>query len=118
MREKLQRFMIGRYGQDELNRTLNISALICIVLSFFIRPFYYLALLLLIYEIFRSLSRNFAARSKELGHYKEIKNLLFGTKTHKIFRCKNCHQQIRVPRGKGKISITCPKCKHQFIKRT
>lgn len=129
MRDKIQRFMAGRYGQDELNRALLIAALVCMALSMLWRPFYSLALVFLVFEIFRMLSRNFGARSRErslyvetkrkvVAKFKESKNLLFGTKTHKIYRCKNCHQQIRVPRGKGKIVITCPKCKTEFVKRT
>ena len=37
---------------------------------------------------------------------------------HRIFRCPKCDQRVRVPRGRGKISITCPKCGHEFIKRS
>ena len=39
-------------------------------------------------------------------------------KNHKIFQCGKCGQMIRVPKGKGKIAITCPNCKQEFIKRT
>ena len=39
-------------------------------------------------------------------------------KEHRIFRCPNCDQRVRVPRGRGKIEITCPRCSHKFIKRS
>jgi ribosomal protein L37AE/L43A len=47
-----------------------------------------------------------------------LKLSLVGTKTHKYYRCTHCRQLIRVPRGKGKICISCPKCRTEFIKRT
>jgi len=122
MRERLERFMIGRYGQDPLNRILLIAAMVLIVASMFWRPFYSLAFILMIITIFRMMSRNIGARQREYEFFaektREGKNLLFGTKTHKIFRCPRCHQQIRIPRGKGKIMITCPKCHQEFKKRT
>ena len=39
-------------------------------------------------------------------------------KTHRYFRCPQCRATVRVPKGKGQIRITCPHCKHQFIKKT
>lgn len=39
-------------------------------------------------------------------------------KDHRIFRCPNCDQRVRVPRGRGKIEITCPRCSHRFVKRS
>ncbi len=50
-------------------------------------------------------------RTKSYGKPKTDKN-------HKIFQCGKCGQMIRVPKGKGKIAITCPSCKQEFIKRT
>ena len=46
------------------------------------------------------------------------KNAMRSDKEHRIFRCPNCSQRVRVPRGRGKIEITCPRCGHQFIKRS
>ncbi|MDO5519606.1 MAG: hypothetical protein Q4G58_03830 [bacterium] len=39
-------------------------------------------------------------------------------KDHKIFQCGKCGQMIRVPKGKGKIAIKCPRCGQEFVKRT
>jgi phage FluMu protein Com len=83
----------------------------------------------LAYALLRILSRNIEKRTKENYTYCEIvrnikvkfKNLLLiliGTKTHKYYRCGKCRQLIRVPRDKGKIRITCPKCKAEFVRRT
>ena len=46
------------------------------------------------------------------------KNAMRSDREHRIFRCPNCDQRVRVPRGRGKIEITCPRCGHQFIKRS
>ena len=37
---------------------------------------------------------------------------------HRYFDCPKCRQPVRVPRGKGKIMITCPKCKERFQRKT
>jgi len=51
------------------------------------------------------------------GINKKIKELR-DSKTHKYFSCPKCKQKLRLPRGKGKISISCPKCQTQFIRKT
>ena len=67
--------------------------------------------------IFRSLSRNVYKRYEEnrkfLMFWQKLKD-----KDHRYYNCPRCHQQVRVPKGKGKISITCPKCQEKFIKTT
>lgn len=130
MREKFYRFMQGRYGTDEWNRTLMILSLILLVLSAFGLNFLYLpALLLLIYIYFRMFSRNLYKRRQEntvyLQYEYKIKQFWAAKKrnwkqrkTHHIYKCPSCKQKIRIPRGKGKIEIRCPKCSHTFIKRS
>ena len=130
MREKLQRFMWGRYGNDQLNRFLMILVLVLLVLSMIFRgPFYFLALAALIYSYFRMFSRNVTKRYAENQTYltKIYKIRTFFTRQksmwkqrriYHIYKCPNCRQKIRIPRGKGKIEIRCPKCSTTFIKKS
>ncbi|MEZ3507216.1 MAG: zinc-ribbon domain-containing protein [Lachnospiraceae bacterium] len=127
MREKLQRFMWGRYGSDRLNQVLMVCALIGFLLSFVGgNLFELLALGLLGYVYFRMFSRNIAKRSAENQWYLarewkarrwfQNKKREFGERReYKIFKCPNCGQKLRIPRGKGKIEIRCRKCGNEFI---
>ncbi len=127
--QKMTAFMYGRYGYDALNKFLTVAALVCMILSPFIRLFYPIAMILLIALIFRTYSRNISARQKELDAYLKIKyrcsqrihrtkNKYLNRKTHKYYNCPKCRAALRVPKGKGKIEITCPMCGHKFIKKT
>ena len=119
--------MSGRYGVDNLNRFLLYVSLILFLLEmlfvrwvdFFI-VFYPIALVLLAICYFRMFSRNMAKRNMENQKFLEIRDNILrrGDRTHRIFHCTNCGQKVRVPRGKGRISIRCPKCGREFIKRT
>lgn len=119
----LRRFMEGRYGTDKLNMTILSAGLILCLISMLIRlPLLNVILTLLSYilmgtAIFRTLSRNIYKRYQENRKY-----LLFlqkcKDKDHRYYDCPRCRQQVRVPRGKGKISISCPKCGEKFIKKT
>lgn len=128
---KLQRFMIGRYGTDELNILLSIIGFILVILSFVppMRFLYIPAFILLLFSLFRSYSRNISARQKERRIYLNLKYKISSPfsltakkwrdrKTHKYYRCKKCKAIMRVPKGKGKIEITCPKCANKIIKKT
>lgn len=131
MKEKLIRFMAGRYGLDSFGKATIIAALIAVVLaSLFDTPILsVLAWALIIYAYFRMFSRNIYKRSTEnqvyLAKTRKIrtwlsvqKNLWEQRKTHHIYKCPTCHQKIRVPKGKGKIEIRCPKCQTHFIKKS
>jgi len=128
---RFRSFMQGRYGVDQFGRALIVISLICSFATIFTRvlPLYILCYIPLAYAIFRLLSRNILKRSQENMVYnrissafrnkvKQIKLDLIGTKTHKYYHCPQCKQSIRVPRDKGKIAITCPKCRREFVKRT
>jgi hypothetical protein len=129
--DRLRRFMYGRYGFDQLTRTLLIATLIISLSGSIFRSSIVIVLsyIPLGYGIFRSLSKNISKRSQENYRYLNFTGMLkrrfqrnnqkfVGTKTHKYYKCPNCKQMIRVPRGKGKICITCPKCRKEFVKRT
>ncbi len=119
----MRRFMMGRYGTDKLNIAILVAGLITSVLSVFIRfPLLDLILMLLSYglmswALFRMLSRNTYKRYQENRKYLMLVQQ-WKDREHRYFDCPRCHQQTRVPRGKGKISITCPKCKEKFVRKT
>ena len=122
LRVKFDRFMQGRYGLDRLNSVLLWVSLGLAVLSVFVSGPVGLVLTLLSYAlmgtaIFRALSHNTYKRYREnrwfLNQVNRIKD-----RDNRYFSCPKCRQTIRVPKGKGKIAITCPKCKERFIKKT
>lgn len=128
---RFRQFMYGRYGFDQFSRALVVVSLVLSVFTIFIRASWLTLLLYipLIYVFYRMMSKDIQRRTKENMAYcrmadavkKRLTNVklsLVGTKTHVYYKCSKCKQMIRVPRGKGKISITCPKCKAEFIKRT
>lgn len=114
-------FMQGRYGTDKLNTAILVTGVVFCVLSMFV-PFLRLPFMLVSYGLmgwamFRMLSRNTYKRYQENRKYlhfiERIKD-----RGHKYFDCPRCRQPVRVPRGKGKISITCPKCREKFIRKS
>ena len=123
LRTGLRRFMEGRYGTDKLNTTiLGIGVIACILSLFIKNPVINLILVaasygLMIWAIFRSFSRNTYKRYQENRKYLMFLDRI-KDKDHRYFDCPRCRQPVRVPKGKGKIAITCPKCREKFIKKT
>ena len=119
----LQRFMMGRYGNDKLNMVILGTGVIASLLSIFIRiePFNLIlsaiSYALMAWAIFRTFSRNTYKRYQENRKYLMLLQRL-KDREHCYFDCPRCRQQVRVPRGKGKIAISCPKCKEKFIRKT
>ena len=123
LRAGLQRFMTGRYGTDKLSLTmLVVSMVLSIVSTFLGSSILHLVLTLLSYVLMfwalsRVFSRNTYARYEEnrkfLRVFDQIKD-----REHRYFACPKCRQTVRVPRSKGKIAITCPRCRERFIKKT
>ncbi|MCM1570153.1 MAG: zinc-ribbon domain-containing protein [Roseburia sp.] len=130
MREKLQRFMYGRYGSDRLNQFIMILSIVCLVLSVFGLSFFYvIALALLVLEYYRMFSKQISRRAAENAWYlkKETavrmylsrkKHLLKQLKQYHIYKCPGCKQKIRIPRGRGRVAIRCSKCGTEFIKKS
>lgn len=134
---KFQRFMTGRYGTDRLYKALLIFYLIGILLSSIVYRFskisYYalwiLSTAILVFAVFRVFSTNIEVRRNEniswmkftkkiSADFKLAKDKWDQRKTHKFIKCKKCKQVLRLPKHKGKINVTCPHCKEQFIVNT
>ena len=134
----LQRLMYGRNGSDQLGRTAIVAALVLDVVSMFVirnrhlqlvgSLLYWVAMALLLYAIFRVFSNNLYTRREENSKFLQwtwkVKNGRSAAKArhadtaHKYFTCKNCKTICRVPVGKGKVIITCPKCGAQIHGKT
>ena len=123
IRQWLVRFMSGRYGTDKLNTFLLILGVVfCLVAMFLPTALSKLVLtglsyFFLIWAMFRTFSRNTYRRYQENRKFLSLLNRI-KDRQHRYFNCPKCRQQVRVPRGKGKISITCPKCRERFIRKT
>ncbi len=134
IKNALIRFTYGRYityGADTLHKFLQWTLITLIVVNIFFGGnliFSSIVWMLLIYQTYRLLSKNIYKRrqenakfvqiikplSKRIGLFKKSRK----DKTHKYFLCPKCGQSVRVPKGKGKITIACPKCHEKFSKRS
>jgi len=119
----LRHFMMGRYGTDRLNMVILCIGLAASLLSVFFQTaplnliLFLLSYGMMFWAIFRSLSRNTYKRYQENRKFLQI----FGRmkdRQHRYFDCPKCRQMVRVPRGKGKIAITCPRCREKFVRKT
>lgn len=119
----LRSFMAGRYGTDRLNMVILCAGLAASVLSVLLPVppvnliLWVLSYALMILAIWRSLSRNTYRRYQENRKFLQFFDRL-KDRQHRYFDCPKCRQPVRVPRGKGKIAITCPRCREKFIKNT
>lgn len=131
VREKMQQFMYGRYGADQLSRVYLGVTLVLLVLSLFTHwTFFYVAgLILLIYSYYRMFSKNVTKMGAQNQRYLNWRyGLAVGRqkrrvrreqrKVYHFYKCPQCRQQVRVPKGHGRICITCPKCRMEFIRRS
>ncbi len=128
---RFKQFMYGRYGLDNLGKFLIIATFILMIFSRFDRSLtcYLLSIITFALYLFRFLSKNTYKRAYENDKYMKVSQKVrtFITlrvshmkqrKTHHIYSCPQCKQKIRIPRGKGKICIKCPKCKNEFIRKS
>ena len=131
MKEKLQQFMMGRYGVDDLSRFTLYVLIALMILNLFVHSSLISLLLIvgLVWIYFRMFSKNHSKRFEEnnrflgmkekvLRWFRREKDLTGQRKMYHIYTCPGCKQKIRVPRGKGKIEVTCPKCHTSFIKKS
>ena len=131
MREKMRAFMSGRYGNDQLGRFTMAVGAVCLIIYMIFRlnVLYYITLFCLILYYFRAFSRNHTKRYEENLRFLQIRNRLPGNfrgfrthmderKVYRFYSCPSCRQKIRVPKGHGRISITCPKCRTEFIRKS
>lgn len=134
MKAWFQRFMSGRYGYDQLGRFLCFFAMACLLLGLFANGLlngvlYWVGLAVLVWAYFRMFSRNTRKRYAENQKYLQLMrpvNARFAKwklrfdqrKVYRYYRCPHCRQELRVPRGRGRISISCPKCGTTFIKKS
>ena len=134
MREKMARFMAGRYGGDQLNRFVAVSGCVLILVGFFVGGvvsllLYFVSLAGLVWSYYRMFSRNFDKRRQENACYLRFKQRMNSDvrlnkerwsqrRDYKFFTCPACHTTLRVPKGKGKINIVCRKCGNSFQGKT
>ncbi len=140
-----RRFMQGRYGNDQLNLTILVMSLVFALLTMLTRGvtnyvFSTLQLMALIVWALRTFSKNHYNRRKEnqvfLKYWYKLKNSGFSKafgkwgreikgffqrlsdREHKYFKCPVCGSRLRVPRGRGEITVTCPKCRTKFDQKS
>ncbi len=131
LKERFLRFMAGRYGSDQLSRFLSFLALALIVLNLFLRSgiLWLLGVAALVLVYLRMFSRSYEKRRRENERYLQLKYKLTGgvrnwadrqkqRRDYVFFRCPACHAMLRVPRGKGRIRVTCRKCGNAFERKT
>ncbi len=121
---KLQQYMIGRNGSDDLCRSITGVSFFIYIISIIADSglLYYISLAGIMYSLWRCFSRNITMRRQEnqkfLGMVELSKLRFQNRKEYKYFKCKTCGRNVRIPRGKGKIEVTCPICKTKVIMRT
>ncbi len=130
MRDKIEKFMLGRYGEDQLNIFISIVFIILVVVNWWIDSIILriVIYILIVINIYRSFSKNIVARSIENDKYIKYKRKVtrsfkiiqksFRDKDHKYVLCPYCVQMIRLPRKKGRLEIKCPNCHKSFEKKT
>ncbi len=126
MREKIDRFMQGRYGTDKLNQFIFYFEWIFLILSLFTKNIVFTVLFYLdiVIYVYRSLSKNYVKRSIENQKFIHVHSLFahhihalcknVKDKEFKYFVCPKCAQMIRIPKKRGKIKVTCPSCRQSF----
>lgn len=134
LNEKLNNFMVGRNGSDKLARWSLGIAIVLACVNIFLPNIIcsILSYALLFYCIFRMFSKNITARQEENEKFENLFNrngnrnknsnrsntAKKSTSSTIYFKCDECGQSLSVPKGKGTLKVTCPKCKHQTTIRS
>ena len=138
MSDRFRNFMRGRYGVDQLSNGLVFLFFILILIGILTRNtiFTWIALIPMILSYYRTFSKNFSKRYNENRIYTNLMSPIYDLldkikgffnrkikrfktrKEYKYFKCPNCKQELRVPRGRGEITVTCPKCKQSFDRKS
>lgn len=131
MKNWIQRMMAGRYGVDQLSNAIFILSIIVILASILLENSILntVGIVMLLVGYLRMFSRNINSRYTEnqkfTNFYKSIFSKYIGYNRqlgsmwkYKYFKCPNCNQRLRVPKGKGRLNVKCPKCKNSFVRRT
>lgn len=138
MSDRFRNFMRGRYGVDQLSNGLVFLFFILILIGMLTNNaiFTWISLIPMILSYYRMLSKNFSKRYNENRIYTNVMSPVYNLmdkikgffkrkikrfkarKEYKYFKCPNCKQELRVPRGRGEITVTCPKCKQTFDRKS
>ena len=137
----LYRFMQGRRGTDQLNFALVVLAIIFTLISSIVgffamgtaltvvyTVFQFLGMVFLVLSVLRMFSRNIPARECENAAFMRVLNRIRAPfrrsvrnardHDHAYLKCPSCGAELRVPKGKGSIVVTCPKCRHEIKTKT
>lgn len=135
MKNWFRNFMTGRNGPDDLARMLSFVGCFVLLISLFFNGsivqtlLWVAAVACLIYSYFRVFSRNIYKRQSENQNYvqwryarmeqfRQQKERRRQKKDYRFYRCAQCNTMTRIPKGHGKIQITCPKCGYTFIRKS
>lgn len=136
----LRKMMTGRYGADQLSVALFVVYILLYFTAQITRSFILVLLSFIPFAlfVFRMFSRNISKRYQENYRFLNwwnpvwvrLRGVLYKVQawfrklsvrwkdrqTHRYYKCPKCRNTLRVPKGRGKIAITCPVCKTEFIK--
>ncbi|MCD8331263.1 MAG: hypothetical protein LUB63_01850 [Oscillospiraceae bacterium] len=125
-----QRLMAGRYGRDQLNTCLLVLYLVLWLIGVItnVQAVYTVGLILIVVVVFRMMSRNIERRRAEnakflkliepVSRWFRLRRTIHRDKEHCYFKCPRCGQYLRVPRGKGKLTVTCRSCGASFQEKS
>ena len=133
---KFSLFMQGRNGMDDLAKAESVALWIVLIVMLFLSRVPVASLVcnvlfwvILIHMYFRVFSKNLNQRYRENNWYRNLRYRMAVKRdrrkkervqkgAYRFYSCPSCKQRVRVPKGRGKICITCPKCRMEFVKRT